>query len=44
MGTERIVHDCGTTTELAGGVAWLDNDAVNLVSSVAGGVLAALLA
>ena len=28
----------------AGGVAWLDNDAVNLVSSVAGGVLAALLA
>ena len=43
-GTERIVHDCGTTTELTGGVTWLDNDAVNLASSVAGGVLAALLA
>ena len=42
--TERIVHDCGTATEHAGGVAWLDNDAVNLVSGVAGGLLAALLA
>ena len=34
--TERRVHTCGARTERAGGVAWLDNDAVNALSCVAG--------
>lgn len=42
--TERGVHDCGTPTSARGGLAWLDNDVVNLVSGVAGGVVAMLLA
>ena len=35
-GTERMVHDCGTTTRPAGGIAWLDNDLVNLLAGLAG--------
>lgn len=31
--TERDVHDCGTDTVPAGGLAWLDNDAVNALST-----------
>lgn len=42
--TERPIHVCGTATTHAGGVAWLDNDAVNVLSSAAGAVLALLLA
>lgn len=38
--TERTVHDCGARTSRAGGIAWLGNDAVNLVCSAAGGLLA----
>ena len=38
--TERAVHDCGTSTRPVAGLAWLDNDAVNLVSGIAGGLLA----
>jgi uncharacterized protein (TIGR00297 family) len=38
--TERAVHDCGAATRRAGGVPWLDNDAVNLISGLAGGLLA----
>lgn len=38
--TERAVHDCGTTTGAFGGLAWLDNDAVNLVCGAAGGLIA----
>ncbi|HEX2723410.1 MAG TPA: DUF92 domain-containing protein, partial [Gemmatimonadaceae bacterium] len=34
--TERVVHSCGTTTEITGGIRWLDNDGVNLLSSVIG--------
>jgi len=43
LATERRIHRCGEATRAAGGVAWLDNDAVNLVSSAAGGLLAAIL-
>ena len=42
--TERVVHDCGQPTRLAGGYRWLDNDAVNLVCGAAGGLLAVALA
>jgi uncharacterized protein (TIGR00297 family) len=42
--TERRVHDCGATTKHARGIAWLDNDAVNLLSNAAGGLLAMVLA
>jgi uncharacterized protein (TIGR00297 family) len=41
--TERAVHDCGTSTIRRGGIALLDNDAVNFVSTLVGGLLAALL-
>lgn len=41
--TERRVHLCGTPTRLAGGLAWLDNDAVNLLSTIVGAVVAATL-
>ena len=37
--TERAVHDCGTTTGVVGGLPWLDNDAVNAVSSAFGALL-----
>jgi uncharacterized protein (TIGR00297 family) len=32
--TERRLHRCGTVTTRLGGVAWLDNDAVNAASSL----------
>jgi uncharacterized protein (TIGR00297 family) len=41
--TERTIHDCGATTTSAGGVAWLDNDAVNLICGAAGGLLALVI-
>jgi uncharacterized protein (TIGR00297 family) len=41
--TERRVHDCGTATRLAGGLAWMDNDAVNLLATLVGAVVAAAL-
>ena len=37
--TERPVHDCGTTTGVVAGLAWMDNDAVNAVSSAFGALL-----
>ena len=40
LATERRVHDCGTPTTRTGGIAGMDNDAVNLTSCIAGGVLA----
>lgn len=42
--TEREVHSCGRATVHAGGVRWLDNDAVNLAATLVGaaaGLLAA---
>ena len=38
--TERVVHDCGTTTRPAGGLAGFDNDAVNAVCSAVGALIA----
>lgn len=38
--TECPVHDCGTTTRPLAGRSWLDNDMVNLICGVAGGLLA----
>jgi uncharacterized protein (TIGR00297 family) len=42
--TERKVHRCGTTTRPLRGWSWMNNDLVNLISSLGGGVVAALLA
>ena len=41
--TERLVHDCGTPTRHAGGVAGFDNDTVNAVCSGVGALVALLL-
>lgn len=41
--TERIVHRCGDRTRFAGGVSWLDNDAVNLAATVVGALVCASL-
>jgi len=38
--TERALHDCGAPTRRSRGVAWLGNDAVNLICGAAGGLLA----
>jgi uncharacterized protein (TIGR00297 family) len=43
-GTERRVHDCGAPTRAAGGLAVVDNDAVNLLATLVGAAAAALLA
>lgn len=37
--TEREVHDCGTRTTAVGGLSWLDNDAVNALSTAFGALL-----
>jgi len=42
--TERKLHRCGTTTRPLRGWSWMNNDLVNLISSLGGGVVAALLA
>ena len=39
--TEQSPHRCGARTRQVRGWSWLDNDLVNLFSSVAGGALAA---
>lgn len=41
--TERVLHDCGATTRRIGGIAWLGNDATNLICSAVGGLLALAL-
>ena len=41
--TERLVHNCGTPTRHAGGVAGFDNDTVNAVCSGVGALVALLL-
>jgi uncharacterized protein (TIGR00297 family) len=41
--TERRVHACGTPTRITGGVSWIDNDAVNALSTAAGGLIGLLL-
>jgi uncharacterized protein (TIGR00297 family) len=42
--TESRVHRCGQATLLRRGWAWLNNDMVNLTSSLVGGLVTALLA
>jgi uncharacterized protein (TIGR00297 family) len=42
--TEQPVHRCGAESVQRGGVAWLDNDAVNFACALSGGLLAAALA
>jgi uncharacterized membrane protein len=45
--TESRVHRCGTRTELRHGLAWVNNDLVNVagtaVGAIAGGIVAAVL-
>ena len=38
--TERVVHDCGTPTRPIGGFAAVNNDTVNVLCGLAGGLLA----
>jgi uncharacterized protein (TIGR00297 family) len=40
IATERAVHVCGEPTRIAGGLHWMNNDAVNFLSGLAGGLLA----
>jgi uncharacterized protein (TIGR00297 family) len=42
--TERKIHRCGTTTRPLRGWSWLNNDLVNLLSSLGGGLTAVALA
>jgi uncharacterized protein (TIGR00297 family) len=37
--TERAVHTCGASTVQVRGVPWMDNDAVNLISTAAGALV-----
>ena len=39
--TERQVHDCGTRTERAGGLGWLNNDGVNAACTLVGALVSA---
>jgi len=41
--TEREVHDCGRATRPIRGMPWIDNDLVNLVAGIAGGLLSVFL-
>jgi uncharacterized protein (TIGR00297 family) len=44
MDTEQRIHLCGATTVVIGGLVWLENDAVNLLSSAVGAAVALTLA
>ncbi len=39
--TERMTHDCGAATRHARGIAWLDNDGINLLATLGGAIVAA---
>ena len=43
MPTERPVHDCGIETRHAGGIPAFDNDGVNFVATLSGGMVALLV-
>ena len=43
-GTERRVHNCGSATRVVGGVPGARNDFVNIVCTIVGGIVAALVA
>ena len=38
--TERQIHNCGTRTQPLRGVSWMNNDTVNLLATMFGGILA----
>ena len=38
--TERRIHNCGTRTRPMRGVNWLNNDVVNFIATLFGGLLA----
>lgn len=42
-GTEQTVHVCGTATRVAGGIRWIDNDVVNLLSVLVGAAISLLV-
>jgi uncharacterized protein (TIGR00297 family) len=42
--TERVVHGCGTRTDVVGGIEWLDNDGVNAIATLFGAVCGAAIA
>ncbi|HVB32552.1 MAG TPA: DUF92 domain-containing protein [Gemmatimonadaceae bacterium] len=42
--TERAEHACGAPTRLAGGLAWLDNDGVNVACTLVGAAVACAIA
>lgn len=41
--TERMLHKCGHATRPLRGWSWLNNDLVNLLSSIAGGLVALIM-
>lgn len=41
--TEHHIHHCGTSTRSVRGVAWIDNDVVNLTCAASGAVIAILM-
>jgi uncharacterized protein (TIGR00297 family) len=41
---ETAMHRCGTQTQPHGGIAWLQNDAVNLLATLCGALVAAAIA
>ena len=41
--TEQRLHGCGHATALRGGLSWLDNDGVNLASTVGGALVGAVM-
>ncbi len=43
LATERNVHGCGARTRPAGGLGWLDNDAVNALATAVGAAVAVAL-
>lgn len=40
VSTEQKVHTCGSQTARAAGLTWLDNDGVNFVATIIGGLVA----
>jgi uncharacterized protein (TIGR00297 family) len=42
--TEREIHSCGTPTKHSGGLKWLNNDGVNFISTIIGGLVALAVA
>lgn len=41
--TEREIHNCGQATQPIRGMTWIDNDLVNFMAGIAGGLLSVLV-